>query len=358
MTTAPLLSEPRNCPGDARETRDLTVIVPAYNEAAHIAETIRSLADQTVRPARILVVDDCSTDETGAIARNLGADVVRPEANTGSKAGAQTLALTRVDTEFCMAVDADTVLAPDAVEQIMKAMADPGVGAACGFVVPRRVRSVWERGRYVEYLFAFGFLKRVQDNYGRPMISSGCFSAYRTETLRRVGGWRDRTLAEDVDLTWTLYDAGWKVRFVPEAVCYPVEPPTFHFLRKQLRRWSHGFLQNVRLHWRHIRHDGYLASSVAVAAWDAVVASIVFLFALPLLAVLVDPAFLLGYVIDAPVVLVPVAVAAVRRREPVRALVSYPSFLVLRVVNALFLLKAFWLEFVVRKPLVGYEKGH
>ena len=355
--TAPVVTErPRT--DDEGDICDLTVIVPAYNESAHIADTIRSLAGQTVRPARVLVVDDCSTDDTGTIARALGADVVRPQANTGSKAGAQTLALSGVDTEFCMAVDADTVLAPDAIEQVMRAMADPQVGAACGFVVPRRVRSVWERGRYVEYLFAFGFLKRVQDHYGRPMISSGCFSAYRTEALRLVGGWRDRTLAEDVDLTWTLYGAGWKVRFVPEAVCYPVEPPTYHFLRKQLRRWSHGFLQNVRLHWRDIRHDGYLASTVAVATWDAVFASIAFLVALPLLGLLADPVFLLGYVIDAPVVVVPVAVAAIRRREPVRAGLSYPAFVLLRVVNAAFLLRAFWLEFVVRRPLVGYEKGH
>jgi biofilm PGA synthesis N-glycosyltransferase PgaC len=190
------------------------------------------------------------------------------------------------------------------------------------------------------------------------MISSGCFSAYRTDALRQVGGWHDRTLAEDVDLTWTLYDAGWTVRFVPGATCYPVEPQTFHYLRKQLRRWSHGFLQNVRLHWRDVRHHGYLASTVAVATWDAVVASVVFLAVLPVLALFVDHLFALGYVIDAPVVLVPVAFTAATRRELGRAIVSYPSFLVLRVVNAVFMLRAFWQEFIRRKPLVGYEKGH
>ena len=50
------------------------------------------------------------------------------------------------------------------------------------------------------------------------MISSGCFSVYRTEILRQVGGWSNRTLAEDMDLTWTLYRAGHGVRFVPDAV--------------------------------------------------------------------------------------------------------------------------------------------
>jgi biofilm PGA synthesis N-glycosyltransferase PgaC len=356
--SAPVIHpELRAAPSEA-DVCDVTVIVPAYNEADHVGDTIRSLQTQTVRPRRILVVDDGSTDGTGEVARALGADVVRPDRNTGSKAGAQTFALGVVDTEYCMAVDADTVVAPDGIERLMPALADPDVAAACGFVLPRRVRSVWERGRYVEYLFAFGFLKPVQDHYGRPMISSGCFSAYRTDALRQVGGWHDRTLAEDVDLTWTLYDAGWKVRFVPGATCYPVEPQTFHYLRKQLRRWSHGFLQNVRLHWRDVRHHGYLASTVAVATWDAVVASVVFLAVLPVLALFVDHLFALGYVIDAPVVLVPVAFTAATRRELGRAIVSYPSFLVLRVVNAVFMLRAFWQEFIRRKPLVGYEKGH
>ena len=63
---------------------------------------------------------------------------------------------------------------------------------------------MWERGRYVEYLFAFTFFKRIQNHYGKPMISSGCFSAYRTNALRQVGGWSNRTMAEDMDLTWTL----------------------------------------------------------------------------------------------------------------------------------------------------------
>ena len=53
-----------------------------------------------------------------------------------------------------------------------------------------------------------------------------------------------------MDLTWTFYQRGYSVRFIPEALCYPLEPHDYAFLRKQLRRWSHGFVQNVHLHWR------------------------------------------------------------------------------------------------------------
>lgn len=350
----------RAAPADlVRIAADLTIIIPAYNEAASIADTIRSLQTQSVRVGEILVVDDCSTDDTAAIARACGARVLTPPANTGSKAGAQNHALALVRTGFTMAIDADTTLAPDAIERLVAAFRDPAIAAACGFVVPRHVGSVWERGRYIEYLFAFTFYKQVQDCYGTPLIASGCFSAYRTEILKAQGGWQTRTLAEDMDLTWSLYQDGHGVRFVPEARCYPIEPHNWDFLSKQLKRWSHGFVQNVSLHWRGLLDVPYLRSAVAVSIWDATLAATLYLIALPLLALFtLNPLWLLGYLLDLPAVLVPVLVAAVPRREVGRALASMPAFVIVRAVNAFFFLRAVFVEWVLRRPFHTYEKGH
>ncbi len=342
----------------ARRGVGLTVLVPAYNEAGSIADTIRSLQEQTVPVDEIVVIDDCSSDRTGEVARELGATVLRPPSNTGSKAGAQTFALARVRTPYAMAIDADTVLDPRAVERILPAIREPGVAAACGFVLPRRVRTLWEKGRYVEYLFAFTFYKPIQDHYARPLISSGCFSIYRTDIVRACGGWSNRTMAEDMDLTWTMYERGHGVRFVPDAVSYPIEPHNYHFMAKQLRRWSHGFVQNVRLHWRQILSQPLLRSMVAVGLWDAAVASVAFLVAVPLLSLFVSPLFLLAYLFDLPAVLVPTLVGAWRRKEAGLALRSLPGFFVLRIVNGLFMLRALVSEFVLRRTLTVYEKGH
>lgn len=337
----------------------ITVILPAYNEAANVGDTIRSLQAQTRLPAEIIVVDDCSTDGTGEVARSLGVKVLRPPENTGSKAGAQNYALAHARTPLVMAIDADTVLAPDAIEKLSVAFGDPTVAAACGSVLPRHVRSIWERGRYIEYLFAFTFYKQVQEYYQRPLISSGCFSMYRFDALQTCGGWPTRTLAEDMDLTWTFYEAGHSVRFVPDAVCYPIEPHNFHYMTKQLKRWSHGFIQNLKLHWRDILHVPYLRSAVAVAVWDAAIASLVYLFIVPILAmVLWTPWLLLGYVIDAPAILVPVLVGARPRREVWRALASFPAFFVLRTVNTVFFVRALWCEIVAGRSFLVYEKGH
>jgi biofilm PGA synthesis N-glycosyltransferase PgaC len=240
----------------------------------------------------------------------------------------------------------------------MTAFEEPKVVAACGFVIPRYVHSVWERGRYVEYLFAFTFFKPIQEFFGRPMISSGCFSAYNTAILQSLGGWSTRTMAEDMDLTWTLYEHGHSVRFVPEAVCYPIEPHDLSLMSKQLRRWSHGFLQNVRLHWRGVIDQPYLRSAITVGLWDATIASFAYLFVLPILIIADHPLFALGYIIDVPAVAVPVLIEGYRRKEFRRALASIPSFIALRLVNAFFMLNAVWSEFVLGKTLAVYEKGH
>jgi len=335
------------------------VIVPAFNEEETVADTILSVQSQTLPPAEILVVDDCSTDRTAEVARSCGVRVVRPPSNTGSKAGAQTFALPLITTEFSMAVDADTTLAPDAIEKLVSVLADPRVAAASGFVVPRHVRTLWERGRYVEYLLAFTWYKPIQDYYDKPLISSGCFSAYRTASLAATGGWSARTLAEDMDLTWEFYLRGFRVRFAPEAVCYPVEPFNYHFMSQQLRRWSHGFVQNVKIHWRDVTTVPYLGAFIAVALWDAVAASLFYLLVLPLIVILTrNPVYLVAYVIDIPVVIIPVAFTAYKRRELPRALLSIPCFFVLRTVNAIFILRALFAELVVRRSFRTYQKGH
>jgi poly-beta-1,6-N-acetyl-D-glucosamine synthase len=84
----------------------------------------------------------------------------------------------------------------------------------------------------------------------------------------------------------------------------------------------------------------------------------VYLMLLPLLALLIDPLVLLAYFVDAPVILVPVLWQALGRGETGRALASFPSFFILRVINAAFMLRAVWSELILRRPLLVYEKGH
>jgi cellulose synthase/poly-beta-1,6-N-acetylglucosamine synthase-like glycosyltransferase len=343
---------------ERQSAHDVTVVIPAYNEAETIADTLASLAGQTIADFAVIVVDDGSTDNTGEIAEALGATVLRPHCNTGSKAGAQTFALDYVNTPFVITIDADTVLAPDAIACLMARLRPSRAAAACGYVLPKRVQTLWELGRCAEYLFALGFYKRIQDAMRRPLISSGCFSGYRTDAVRAAGGWSTVTLTEDVDLTWTFYGRGEDVLFVPEALAYPLEPADLVMLGRQLKRWSHGFIQNLVKHRRTAAHDDRLRSILSVMLWDSVTASIIYLLIVPILALLVSPWALVVYVIDVPVVALPIALEAGRHGLRAKVVPAVFAFLILRLVNSVYFVRAVWSELVVGNRLTVYEKGH
>ena len=130
-------------------------------------------------------------------------------------------------------------------------------------------------------------------------------------------------------------------------------------MRKQLKRWSHGFVQNVKLHWDEVLETPFLRSFIMVALWDAVIASIAYLILIPVLAVIYSsPILLVGYIIDIPVLVAPVLYTASQRKETKEALGSIPSFFVLRTVNSFFILEAIFTELLFRRPLNTYEKGH
>jgi biofilm PGA synthesis N-glycosyltransferase PgaC len=162
-----------------------------------------------------------------------------------------------------------------------------------------------------------------------------------------------------MDLTWTFYQYGWGVRFIPEAVSYPIEPHDLRMMRIQLRRWSHGLVQNLKLHWSGVLKTQFLRHSLGIMVWDATIATAAYFLFLPLIAIyLGQPWPLLGYLIDIPIVLVPVLAAARPRGEIRLALLSVPGFLVLRVVNAIHFIEAVWSEIIRGKRFNNYVKGH
>jgi len=339
-------------------SKTVSVIVPAYNEELNIERTITSLLKQSHPADEIIVVDDYSTDSTGKIAEKMGVKVLRPPRNQGSKGRAQNYALPYVKTDLTVAIDADTALHENALEDMMDIMEDDDVAAACSFVLPGKIETVWERGRFIEYMFAFTFYKEVQEWYGKPLICSGCFSIYRTDTLKKNGGWPTRTLAEDMDLTWSYYAIGEKVKFTGKVFCYPFEPHNLKFLGKQLKRWSHGFIQNVLLHWRELLRIPTLREQVFVGLADAIVTGILYFIFTPLFLVLNSTLLAYLFVSDWIFITVPVLWKGYKLKMLRKSLTSLPFFFVLRVVNSVYFFKALFSELIFNKSFRKYEKGH
>lgn len=339
--------------------KTVSVIIPAYNESAYIERTIKSVQAQTHPVDEIIVIDDCSTDNTGEIAKSLGVKVLRPLTNQGSKARAQNYALPHVTTDLTVAIDADTSLHQNAMEEMVKVMDKEDVAAACSFVLPGKVETIWERGRFVEYLFAFTFYKEIQQWYGKPLICSGCFSTYRTDKLKAFGGWPTRTIAEDMDLTWSYYSRGEDIMFTSKAFCYPLEPHNVKFLTKQLKRWSHGFIQNVILHWNSLLKIPTLREQVVVGLADAIVTGILYFMFTPLLILLNAPTALLYlYFSDWIFLAVPVLWKGYKLKLLRKSIFSLPCYFILRLVNSIYFFEALISELILKKSLKVFEKGH
>jgi N-acetylglucosaminyltransferase len=345
----------------------VTVIVPAHNEEEGLPATLEAVLGQTVPADEVIVVDDGSADRTGEVARAHGVRVLTPPRNLGSKAKAQNYALPHCETDIVLAVDADTVLAPDYIEKIRPAFADPDVVVAAGSVQTRFTRTIWERGRSIEYLFGFHWHRPIQHRANSPVVCSGCCSAFRRDALVDFGGFPERTIVEDMDVTWSQQIAGRKAVYVGDAVAWAADPETLTYLRKQVWRWMAGFFQNVRLHiWELVARKPLLALWITLAVLEILTAPLWWATPLVLTLGLHKPvaatlAWWLGT--ELGLTLPPLVYGCRRRRLPVwRVLLNLPCLYPTKAVNIYYAWKALIVELVLvplrlSQGLVVYEKG-
>jgi cellulose synthase/poly-beta-1,6-N-acetylglucosamine synthase-like glycosyltransferase/peptidoglycan/xylan/chitin deacetylase (PgdA/CDA1 family) len=240
-----------------RHLGPVTVVVPAYNEAANIAATVRSLVASDYPSVEVIVVDDGSTDGTGDIVRSLrlpGVRVVR-QANAG-KPAALNAGIARAVNDLIVLVDGDTVFGPEALGRLVQAFADPRVGAVSGNTKVANRRGLLGRWQHVEYVVGFNLDRRLFDLGECMPTVPGAIGAYRREVLDAVGGVPATTLAEDTDLTMTTLRAGWRVVYEETAIAWTEAPSTLRQLWRQRYRWCYGTMQAIWKHRAALRERG------------------------------------------------------------------------------------------------------
>jgi len=228
----------------------ISVLVPAHNESAVLRECLDAVKSQTLPVDEIVVVADSCTDDTAEVARSYGAVVVETE--RGAKAASQDVGLPHVTGDILVCIDADTVIDVDVVEKFV-AQLEAGADATCANMLPMpQQRGFWVANRRFAYALGRFWWRWCQAQVGRLMVLSGCAYALRTETVRSIGGFPGELITCDMDLTWSLYDAGYKTTFCHNALAYTYDPETFAVYTKQMRRWASGFFQNFSSHKRQV----------------------------------------------------------------------------------------------------------
>jgi cellulose synthase/poly-beta-1,6-N-acetylglucosamine synthase-like glycosyltransferase len=227
----------------------VTVIVPAYNEAANIAATVRSLIASDYPNVEVVVIDDGSTDDTFDIVRALRLPRVRVyrQANAG-KPAALNHGIARATGELVVLVDGDTVFDPRAVGRLIQPFAEPDVGAISGNTKVANRGGVLGRWQHLEYVMGFNLDRRMFEVGECMPTVPGAIGAFRRDLLVELGGVPEDTLAEDTDLTMAILRAGWRVVYEEAAIAWTEAPSRLRQLWRQRYRWCYGTLQAM---WKH-----------------------------------------------------------------------------------------------------------
>jgi peptidoglycan-N-acetylglucosamine deacetylase len=278
----------------------VAVLIPAYNEEKVIARTIKSVLHSTYPNVRIIVVDDGSKDATYQITcTEFAAEIeqgklaVLTKRNSG-KAEALNYALRHVTEDYYVGIDADTVIARDAISRLIPHFAHPDVGAVAGNAKVGNRINIWTRWQALEYITSQNFERRALNIFGSVTVVPGAIGAWRVSAVREAGGYHPNTVAEDADLTMSLLQQGLKVVYEDRALAFTEAPMNASGLMRQRFRWSFGILQAV---WKHRRAFGRRGA----LGWVALPNIVIFQILLPLVSPFIDVMFAvsaLSYLVD------------------------------------------------------------
>jgi cellulose synthase/poly-beta-1,6-N-acetylglucosamine synthase-like glycosyltransferase/peptidoglycan/xylan/chitin deacetylase (PgdA/CDA1 family) len=282
-------------------TPSVSVIVPAFNEAAGIERAVTSLAGGDYPAHEVVVVDDGSADGTGAIVERLDLPRVRVlrQPNAG-KAAALSAGLATASGEVIVTVDADTVFEDQTLPRLVEPFADPDVGAVAGNTKVGNRRGLLGIWQHIDYVTGFNLDRRLYDVLRCMPTVPGAVGAFRRRAIDGGGGFSAATLAEDTDLTIAIGRAGWKVVYVEDARGWTEAPATLSGLWRQRYRWSYGTMQAV---WKH--RSALWRREPGKVGRRGLPYLVLFQIALPFLAPLIDASALYGVVFLDPL---PVAI--------------------------------------------------
>ena len=232
----------------------VSIIIPAYNEALNIAACVRSMLslDYPKRLLDIIVVDDCSTDGTGKIARGFRKQGVRVLSNSRNRGKAYSLnkGIAASSHGIVACVDADSVVEPSILKNLVGYFRDPKVGSVTPALKVFQPKGFLQKVQAAEYLLNV-FLRKMLAFMDSIHVTPGVFSLYRKGIVVKAGGFEEGNLTEDMDIALKVHEAGYRIENNMSAVSYTNCPSTWKALFKQRVRWYRGAIQNT-IKYRHM----------------------------------------------------------------------------------------------------------
>ncbi|MFB9770383.1 glycosyltransferase family 2 protein [Lactiplantibacillus modestisalitolerans] len=274
----------------------ITIMIPAHNEEVMIADTINYLFQQLhYQNFEVLVMDDGSTDDTGAILAELQTHyprlrVITIEKNRG-KAHAFNIGMYFAKGDYILSNDADSLPEPDALMKYMNFFIhdrDMNTSAVTANMDVQNRTKLLGKSQTVEFSSIVGVIKRSQSAINDAMYAySGANTLYKKQFLIDVGGFRQNRATEDISIAWDHQMVGAVPQFAPNIVFHMNVPTTIRDLYRQRRRWAQGgtevWLTNLKsflLHpWQHRYQLSMFFDSTLSIIWSFffIITSIMFI---------------------------------------------------------------------------------
>lgn len=230
---------------------DLSIVVPCYNEEKNIAGTIESLLNiEYSGLKKIIVVDDCSTDNSYSIIKHYAKKypsrilALQTPMNTGKASGAKNYGARYVKTELIGFTDADSYPEFGSVEKMIGFFDDQKTGAVTSMVLVKHQTKFIEKLQAIEYKI-IAFSRKLLGFVEAIYVTPGPLAVYRRSAFEKIGGFDEKNMTEDIEITWNFVNSGYKVEMCGPARVYTVAPSTFRNWFRQRVRWNYGGIQTI-----------------------------------------------------------------------------------------------------------------
>lgn len=245
----------------------VSILVPCFNEEDVVKKALKSVLAIDYPNFEVLLIDDGSSDSTLEIAKEVATEEQKHrirlihKKNAG-KAAALNRGIEEALGEFVLCMDADSLMQSDVLRQgVFHFENRPELAAVAGNV------RVGNRGNFLltfqrlEYITGLNFIKEAQSFLHMVMIVPGPIGLFRTSAIKKIGGYKTDTFAEDADLTVRLLTHGYKIIYEPRMIAVTEAPREFQPLISQRYRWTRGTLQTIKLNsywlfhfWKNFRN--------------------------------------------------------------------------------------------------------
>lgn len=241
----------------AKRGYSVSIIVPCYNEEKSIEGTVNSIL-QSDYPGlkKVIVVDDCSKDNSYKIMKAMAKKdsrivAVQTPKNTGRAASAKNYGIKFADTELIGFSDADSFLEKQAISKMVGFFDNNKTGAVTCAVLVKHKNKFIEKLQVMEYAI-IAWTRKLLGYVDGIWAMPGPLALYRGDLLKRIKGFDENNLTEDIEITWHVINEGYNVEMCLPAQVYSITPTKTIYWLKQRIRWDIGGIQCINKYKGHV----------------------------------------------------------------------------------------------------------